>query len=277
MIIVTLSSIPPRFPLIEPTLRSILDQTRPPEEIRLYIPKRYRRFPGWNGTLPDVPRGVTIHRCEEDLGPATKVLPAAMDLQQDDVRLLYCDDDRVYPRYWCRRLETVAKRRPDEIITAVGLGLEYFGVVPLEPRPQPQVRPQRILKGWYYRRDRLLQILQEGRIDTNSPRPDFRRYRSSGYIDLVEGQGGVMVPPKAFDARALDIPPVLWAVDDIWLSGWAAVNGYRFWADAKLRVPRTHDADHIEPLFEQVIDGANRNEANLACLKWFQTEHGIWR
>ncbi len=75
--IITLSSIPPRFGLLKPTLFSLLSQRLKAEEVRLYIPHKYRRFPDWDGRLPEVPAGITIVRCDEDLGPATKVLPAA--------------------------------------------------------------------------------------------------------------------------------------------------------------------------------------------------------
>ncbi len=74
-LIITLSAIPPRFAALGPTLRALLRQRHPADEIRLNIPERYRRFPEWDGTLPEVPEGVTILRCAQDYGPATKLLP----------------------------------------------------------------------------------------------------------------------------------------------------------------------------------------------------------
>ncbi len=51
-IIVSLSTIPPRFGEIRPTLDTLLDQSAPADQVLLYIPHRYRRFPDWDGTLP---------------------------------------------------------------------------------------------------------------------------------------------------------------------------------------------------------------------------------
>ena len=77
MLIVSLSTIPPRFDKIGETLKSLLNQSVKADHIYLYIPETYRRFPDWDGQLPHVPDGITIRRTDIDLGPATKVLPAA--------------------------------------------------------------------------------------------------------------------------------------------------------------------------------------------------------
>ena len=94
--VITLSTIPPRFSQIGPTLRSLVRQRARPEAVELYIPQSYRRFPQWGGALPEVPDGVTIIRVEEDLGPATKILPAAKAYRGQGVELIYGDDDRVF-------------------------------------------------------------------------------------------------------------------------------------------------------------------------------------
>ena len=44
-LVVTLTSIPTRFDKITPTLRDLLKQTADIAEIRLYISRKYRRFP----------------------------------------------------------------------------------------------------------------------------------------------------------------------------------------------------------------------------------------
>ena len=79
-LIVSLSSIPPRFHKIGATLQALLGQSARIDRICLYIPEVYRRFPDWDGSLPEVPEGIEIHRTEADLGPATKVLAAAAHL-----------------------------------------------------------------------------------------------------------------------------------------------------------------------------------------------------
>ena len=73
------------------------------DEIRLNIPERYRRFPEWDGTLPEVPEGVTIARCAQDYGPATKLLPTLQAYAGQPVDILLCDDDRIHDRNWTAR------------------------------------------------------------------------------------------------------------------------------------------------------------------------------
>ena len=76
-LVVSLTTIPPRFPYLMQSLPHLLAQTAKIDEIRLYVPKTYRRFPDYDGTLPDVPKGIRVIQPDEDLGPASKVLFAA--------------------------------------------------------------------------------------------------------------------------------------------------------------------------------------------------------
>ena len=87
--VISLSTIPPRFASVGPCLNALLRQTARPEAVELYIPHSYRRFPQWGGGLPEVPAGVTIVRVDEDLGPATKILPAARAWRGQDVELFF--------------------------------------------------------------------------------------------------------------------------------------------------------------------------------------------
>ena len=118
--ILSLSTIPPRFKHLRSTLRSLQRQSEPFQEIRLYIPLKYRRFPQWDGVLPRVPAGVEIHRCDVDYGPATKVLPAARDLKNQNVHIVFCDDDRAYGRHWHATLRREAQTHPGTCIAALG-------------------------------------------------------------------------------------------------------------------------------------------------------------
>ena len=67
MLIISLSAIPARFPKIGPILDSLVNQTAQVDKILLYIPNSYRRFPDWDGSLPDVPEGVEIRRTDDDI------------------------------------------------------------------------------------------------------------------------------------------------------------------------------------------------------------------
>lgn len=93
---ISLTSIPPRFDLLRPVLTALLAQDPAADEVILTLPRRYHRYPG-AVSPPDLPKGVRLLWTETDLGPAIKALPAARLLSGTGKRLLYCDDDWMYP------------------------------------------------------------------------------------------------------------------------------------------------------------------------------------
>jgi hypothetical protein len=77
-VIVSLSTVPDRINNLRPTIRSLLKQTRPPDEIVLAIPEfsvREQRPYVVPKYLSRLPRVRVLH-CAEDWGPATKSLSA---------------------------------------------------------------------------------------------------------------------------------------------------------------------------------------------------------
>lgn len=263
--IITLSTIPPRFPRLGPTLDSLCRQRLPAQEIRLYIPQRYRRFAEWDGTLPTVPAGVTIHRCRDDLGPATKVLPAAAELRGQDVELLFCDDDKIYDPDWHQRFKAAAAANPGTCIVEVG---ETFPDIPDRVRPEDRLpRGRRARKTAYYR---LLRVLS---LTAYKP----RLYRNSGYVDQISGYGGVLVRPDWFDDAAFDIPGVLWTVDDPWLSGHLERRGIPIWLNGEGKLPRFGKVGRLGALGDLVEDGHGRVDADLAAIDHMRQHYGIWQ
>src|SRR5437870_5515069 len=102
-VIASLSTVPDRINKLGPTLQSLLNQTRPPDEIVLAIPEfsiREQRpyvVPKYISRLPRV----RILRCREDWGPATKFIAAVRDelaAARPNTLIMVADDDRVYPR-----------------------------------------------------------------------------------------------------------------------------------------------------------------------------------
>jgi len=103
MYALSLTSIPPRFARLAPVLTALLAQRPRAIEVFLTLPRHYIRFPG-PVTPPDLPKGVTLLWHNTDLGPATKALPAARHLAGTGLRLVYCDDDWIYPPHWAQSL-----------------------------------------------------------------------------------------------------------------------------------------------------------------------------
>ena len=91
-VVISLTSIPSRFD----KLISILDllKLQIHNELWINIPKNYKRFPDWNGIIPNFDSKIIVNSCE-DYGPATKVIGPAMKLDPDDL-IVYLDDDTVY-------------------------------------------------------------------------------------------------------------------------------------------------------------------------------------
>ena len=84
-IIVCLTTLPSRMARIDGTLKSLLFQTKAPRSIRIHLPSISKR----EGTPYDVPqwlrdlKAVEIIECGDDYGPATKLVPALLDLPAD--------------------------------------------------------------------------------------------------------------------------------------------------------------------------------------------------
>src|SRR6266700_5579107 len=99
-VIASLSTVPDRINNLRPTIRSLLKQTNPPEEIVLAIPEfsiREQRpyvVPEYISRLPRV----RVLRCREDWGPATKFIAAIQDelaAGRENTLIMVVDDDRL--------------------------------------------------------------------------------------------------------------------------------------------------------------------------------------
>ncbi|MEY2956521.1 MAG: hypothetical protein RL123_1249 [Pseudomonadota bacterium] len=279
MAVISLSSIPSRFPALERVLPALLAQDIGDVAIELYLPRRYRRFPDHDGTLPRVPPGVEIVRVDEDLGPATKILHAVERHRSADTPILYCDDDVLYAPGWARGLIEAQRAHPFAAVAAAGMNLDALGL-PLPPVAGPRAILQRRARDWRYLVARAVQIARHGGAARVPPeRKAIRRLvRRTGRIDIAEGYGGVVVRPSFFDASFREIPPVLWAVDDVWISGNLARRGVPILAvadAAQLRFMAEHHAP--DALHQVAIEGAARFEANRRCALWMQEHLGVWR
>lgn len=271
-IVVTLTSIPPRFANLPRKIASLMRQTVPPDSIELYLPRSYRRFPGPRPRLPRLPAPVRIIDVDDDLGPATKVLPASHHWHGENIDLLLCDDDRPEDPGWVARFASARRHRPDDIVCESGWLVDTLISGPRHATDQPrvQVSPQ-LGKTLGYHVQRLLTL----RLYT----PKTRVYPQSGYADVFAGVYGAMMAPGVFQhPEAWNIPDILWTVDDVWLSGMARKNGTRIWVNSVARpVPRDRYFDRIAALKHHVEGGFDREGANRLCVQYFRDRYGIWR
>lgn len=268
-LVISLTTTPPRFPYIGKTLRDLLNQTAKVDEIRLNIPRRYRRFPYSEADLPKLPKGVRLCLVEEDFGPATKVLPAVADLAGQDVEILFCDDDQPYRPDWAAAFLRARAEQPDACIIEQGTdldlrmpGMRYYPV-----RHPSEHRAVRRKKGLSYR------LIRAATLTLVKPRP----YIGSGLVDLLEGYRGALIRPDFLPPETFTIPDVLWTVDDIWLSGQLTRNGVPIWLNADTPRRGLPYAGHFKERLALFSHGGyDRENANTLCVEYFRRTYGIW-
>src|SRR5439155_26407539 len=102
-VIASLSTVPERIGNLGPTIRSLLRQTRLPDEIVLAVPEfsiREQRPYVVPKYVSRWPRLRVLH-CPRDWGPATKFIPIVREeliAGRGNTLIVVVDDDRVYPR-----------------------------------------------------------------------------------------------------------------------------------------------------------------------------------
>jgi len=267
--IISFSTIPPRFPFLKESLKSLVAQ-QAADEIRLYIPKAYRRFPEYNGELPDVPEGVKICQIEEDLGPATKILPACKEFRGQDVQILFCDDDGIFPSGWAKRLFDIQLKKSDQAVATWGRPIGDYVLNYVPARRGTYANQIRLEHDIRYRAERVLQKIF-GYIPLRRP------IRSSGYADVFFGVCGVVVRPDFFDDEAFNIPDVAWMVDDVWLSAQLARKDIPLYCPSRFPCPRSSDAEEQDSLLDLEFQGSGRQELNRKAAQYCQEKYGIWK
>ncbi|MDP1604443.1 MAG: hypothetical protein Q8M03_14400 [Legionella sp.] len=270
MRIISLSSIPPRFPFLKPTLESLVSQQNV-DEVRLYIPKTYRRFPEYDGNLPSVPDGVIICQIEDDLGPATKILPATRDFRNQDVQILFCDDDSIFPVGWAERLFKAQGKRKFQAVATYGRDITYGRNISEVSVQRPRAKKIRIEYDLPYRTGRLLTKL----FGVTSPL--WRPIIYPGYVDMLFGVSGVVVRPDFFDDEAFNIPDEAWPVDDIWLSAQLARKNIPIYCPWRFPCPRSGIQSSQDALLDAEFAGLTRQESNRKAAFICQHKYGIWK
>ncbi|MBO9397083.1 glycosyltransferase family 2 protein [Shimia sp. R9_2] len=267
-LVLSLTTVPPRFPHVDKNLARLLEQTADIAEINLYVARKYRRFDYDAADLPVVPEGVNLRVIDEDLGPATKVLPAAREYAGQDVQILFCDDDKLYDNQWAQRYVDAAKAHPDCCIVEEAGHLDNPVYAHDGWQGSRGPRAQFLVKDWKYRAKRAATF--------GKWKPS--KALSSGYVDILEGWGGVLVRPEFFDEACYDIPDVLWTVDDVWLSGCLERRGIPIWlnTDNKIRSKEPKNEGSDAALRKFVYMGHDRIAANRACIDYFRETYGIW-
>jgi len=190
-VIASLTTVPGRINNLRPTIRSLLKQTRPPDEIVLAIPEfsiREQRAYVVPEYLLRLPRLRVLH-CHKDWGPATKFIPIVREelaAGRGDTLIMVVDDDRVYPR---DALETYLHYHAQLLEAA----LCFRGAA--MPRTLD------------WRDARMIRA---------------RELRQPEPAAVMTGCGSYLIQPRFFDESLWDYskaPQAAFFMDDIWISG----------------------------------------------------------
>src|SRR5881392_596871 len=196
-VIVSLSTVPDRINNLSPTIRSLLNQTRPPDEIVLAIPEfsiREQRpylVPKYISRLPRV----RVLHCAEDWGPATKFIGAIQDelaAGRQNTLIMVADDDRLYPRDAIETYLYYSEQLPNAALCFRGAAM-------------PSTLDWDDAKMIYAK-------------DLREPRP----------VAVITGCGSYLIQPRFFDGSLWDYsgaPSVAFYIDDIWISAWLSRRG----------------------------------------------------
>ena len=259
-IVVSMTTTANRAPFLQQTLNSIMAQTVQPNSIELNIPHTYKRHDLEPVDIKTIPAGFSIFRCE-DYGPATKLLPTLQRYAQQDVIIIYCDDDRVYKSNWIERLLKVHKNNDGCCIADEMFDIPYFS------------------NQHFMKRSPLYRLKRGLSLGLWKPKK-----KKMSYAVIAEGFGGVLVKPQFFDKSVFNIPNEFFLVDDIWFSAKLA--------ERKIPIifsKRRHGDKSVEVLVAGIdigrddgsltntsFEGNKRNDLNLIAMRFAVEKLGVW-
>jgi hypothetical protein len=198
-VIVSMSTVPDRINNLRPTIRALLEQTRPPDEIVLAIPEfsvREQRsyvLPKYISRLPRV----RILHCGKDWGPSTKFIPAVqgeLAAGRGDTLIMVVDDDRVYPRDALKTYLHYSAGLPDAALCFRGAAMPST-------------------------------------LDWDDARMIYAKdLREPHRVAVITGCGSYLIQPRFFDESLWDYsgaPQIAFHIDDIWISGCLSRRGVK--------------------------------------------------
>ena len=239
-VIVSLSTVPDRIKNLRPTIRSLLRQTRPPDEIVLAIPEfsireqRSYTVPKYISRLPRL----RIVRCSQDWGPATKFIPAVQEelaAGRENTLIMVVDDDRVYPRNSLESYLHYSTQLPDAALCFRGA-------------PMPRSMDWRDAKMTY-----------------------ANELRQPQRVAVITGCGSYLIQPRFFDGALWDYsaaPRGAFYMDDIWISGWLSQRGVERYVVPASAMMRSVLRQHRTLSLHDVPDG--RQHHNNEVIAFFR-------
>jgi Glycosyl transferase family 2 len=198
-VVASLSTVPERIGNLGPTIRSLLRQTRPPDEIVVAVPEfsiREQRSYAVPKYVSRWPR-LRVLRCRKDWGPATKFIPVVREelaAGRGNTLIMVVDDDRVYPRDALETYLHYSDRLPEAALCFRGAAMPRS----LDWRDAKMIRASEL--------------------------------RQPQAAAVITGCGSYFIQPRFFDESLWDYskaPDGAFYMDDIWISGWLSRGGVK--------------------------------------------------
>jgi hypothetical protein len=239
-VIASLTTLPDRIANLEPTIRSLLEQTRPPDKIVVAIPKFSIRqkapyiIPAY---LERMPR-VRVLRCDKDWGPATKFIPIIQEelaAGRGETLIMVVDDDRIYPRDALEIFLHYHKQMPNTALCFRG------ALIP----------PNLV---WF-----LPKIFRASQI------------REVKRVAVITGTASYLIQPRFFDSALWDYsnaPASAFYVDDIWISAQLDRRGVEKYVVPASRMMQSVRAQSGTMTLYHVPKGSVRS--NTEVIKFFR-------
>ena len=191
-VIASLTTLPDRIGNLEPTIRCLLEQSRPPDEIVLAIPDfsvRQQKSYGVPQYLNQFFPRLRILRCQRDWGPATKFIPVIQEelaAGRGDTLILVVDDDRTYPGDALETYLYFHRQLPNAALCFRGAAVRRHS------------------------RKSALEIFEGSKV------------RAPKAVAVMTGCGSYFIQPRFFDGQLWNYgaaPSSAFYMDDIWISG----------------------------------------------------------
>jgi hypothetical protein len=197
-VVISLTTVPSRLPLIGPTLKSLMRQSVAPARIILNLPahnlREGRPYP--RSQVPTGLQSVEIHPCA-DLGPLTKLLPTITRFPPGQL-VLVVDDDRIYHATVLADLIAAAQ-------SLAGAAVGHSGWrIPADLVDRPATVCANLM------------MQPPATVRATRLRRPYR-------VDVLQGLSGYLVRGEQFDIAAMAelaaAPPEARWVDDVWIAG----------------------------------------------------------
>ncbi len=199
-VVVSFTTIPSRLAVLEPCIKSLINQTVTPGTIVLWLceDEYFGKNTISKDSIPECVReyekkGFLTVKWTKNIGPFTKLIPALSEFP--DKKIVTADDDTIYPRTWLKDLIRVSDKNPSAIVC--------------------------------HRGAEMLLSDDGSSLEEYNSWPEFISIMA-GMNLFPTGKDGVLYPPKSFSNEVFNehifkkLTPLN---DDIWFKAMSLING----------------------------------------------------